>query len=110
MNPWTRERIAKQTIFHAKPQGPWQKVEVTTRGVSPSWKRFGDGANHISVEAAIAAEGVPCIRITASETAYGDNGRNTTKGVYVSLHGDAALEVYELLRRVFEPKVGGPAA
>lgn len=68
------------------------RLNVTTRGTQPSWKRSGDGAQHFSAYANSGS-----ISITAEEHAYGENGRTTTKSVMLTLDKGALIELRELI-------------
>jgi hypothetical protein len=70
------------------------RLNVTTRGVTPSWKVYGDGAENFS---AYAKAGGKRLNITAAEHAYGDKGRVTTKQVSLTLDEAALVELRDLI-------------
>lgn len=116
MSNYTLEQIKTQRVerqsVRAASATKWRQVKVYQHNTQPSWKRFGKGVASLDVQAVINNEGIPVISITASETAIAnaalDEKRDVTKEAYFTAYGEAALEIYEVLREAFEPKVDDP--
>lgn len=114
MDRWTQQQIDNQRILRQPKRDRdatrWRTVEVIHKSRTPSWKRYGDGAASIKVEACLDKDGIPVIQFSSSET-YFANGvagekRDTTRETCFTAHGPAALEIYEVLREAFEPSAG----
>ena len=84
-------------VSHIETRGNAKRLEALTRNTTPSWKRFGDGANFIGIDFRLPCE----LNIVASETSYGEKS-NTTKEVHLSLNPETSRKIYELLKEHFE--------
>ncbi len=111
MNNWTQDKLATQEHSRNDVDGgkSWKRLRVTQRKSKPSWKRFGEGSECTKINAVIGQDGVPVIEFRVSETAFASKmvgeKRDVTKEVYTVIYGSAALELFEMLREVFEPEM-----
>lgn len=117
MSDFVKKAMSTQHVSRRKDQknpNIRREVEVFQHDSKPSWKRYGKGCAIVRVSAAIDPEGIPHISINTSETALADEHlgpkRDTTKETFFTAYGPAALEIYEVLKEAFEPKVAAPKA
>lgn len=90
-----------------------QTLKVHQKDHTVHWKAYGKGVANIQFDAAIQRDGTPFIQIDASETMLArenyDQKRDVEKRVMITLYGNAGLELYEMLKEVFEPAVAPKA-
>ena len=91
-------QIRKQEIVNEIFAGH-PKLRVTTQGVTPSWKRYGDGANCFE---AWFSNKFRTMHVHTYEHSYGDNGRVTSKEVMLTLDEPAARQLYKMLGEMLD--------
>ena len=108
MDSFTKNKIASQEVTHRPqdvnfPNAPRQ-IDVFDYDTKPSWKTYGSGTAKLSISASQGPkDGAPWISVNTTETSLGQK-RDTEKQTFFTLYGPSALEVYKMLKGIFEPE------
>lgn len=79
-----------------------RKLEIWIPEATPSWKNYGTGTASLKVTSHLITK---FVSLHAVETAHAEHPKkkNVRKEVFVTLYGDDARLLFEMLKEVFEP-------